>query len=79
MSRFENGNRFSGGRRSGARNKLGVRRVPVNVKVQRATAGSSASWVGQGWSTPVSSLALDLITLDPYKVGGTRRDDGCGR
>lgn len=48
----------------------GLRRVPFNVKVPRQTAGSSASWVGEGSPKPVSALAFDQITLGMTKLAG---------
>ena len=48
----------------------GLRRVPFNIKVPRQTAGSSASWVGEGKPKPVSELAFDQITLGMTKLAG---------
>lgn len=48
----------------------GLRRVPFNIKVPRQTAGSSASWVGEGKPKPVSELAFDNITLGHTKLAG---------
>lgn len=48
----------------------GLRRVPFNIKVPRQTAGSSASWVGEGAPKPVSALAFDQITLGSTKLAG---------
>ena len=48
----------------------GLRRVPFNIKVPRQTAGSSASWVGEGAPKPVSELAFDQITLGMTKLAG---------
>lgn len=48
----------------------GLRRVPFNIKVPRQTAGSSASWVGEGAPKPVSALAFDQITLGMTKLAG---------
>ncbi len=47
-----------------------LRRVPFNIKIPRQTAGSSASWVGEGASKPVSALAFDQITLGMTKLAG---------
>lgn len=46
------------------------RRVPLNVKVPRATAGSSVGWVGQSSPMIASSLAFDTVTLDTLKLAG---------
>jgi HK97 family phage major capsid protein/HK97 family phage prohead protease len=48
----------------------GLRNVPFNIKVPRQTAGSSASWVGEGKPKPVSALAFDQITLGSTKLAG---------
>lgn len=48
----------------------GLRRVPFNIKIPRQTAGSSASWVGEGAPKPVSELAFDNITLGHTKLAG---------
>ncbi|NNM75045.1 phage major capsid protein [Enterovirga aerilata] len=48
----------------------GLRRVPFNIKVPRQTAGSSASWVGEGAPKPVSALAFDQIALGSTKLAG---------
>jgi HK97 family phage major capsid protein/HK97 family phage prohead protease len=48
----------------------GLRRVPFNIKIPRQTAGSSAQWVGEGAPKPVSSLALDNVTLGFAKLAG---------
>lgn len=46
----------------------GYRSVPFNVKIPRQTAGSTAGWVGEGLSKPVSSLAFDDITFPWAKI-----------
>lgn len=48
----------------------GMRRVPNNVRVPRATAGAQVSWVGQGRVIPVSAMALDAVALEILKVAG---------
>jgi HK97 family phage major capsid protein len=48
----------------------GLRRVPFNIKIPRQTAGSSASWVGEGAPKPVSALAFDQILLGTTKLAG---------
>ena len=48
----------------------GFRRVPLHSKIPRFTAGSDVGWVGQGSLIAVSSLALDTVTLDLFKLGG---------
>jgi HK97 family phage major capsid protein len=46
----------------------GFRRVPFNIKIPRQTAGSSAGWVGEGASKPVSRLSFDTVTLPWAKI-----------
>ena len=48
----------------------GYRSVPMQTKVQRMTSGSSVSWVGEFKPIPVSTIALDTIELDNYKIAG---------
>lgn len=48
----------------------GLRRVPFNIKVPRATSGASVNWVGEAKVKPVSSMAFDSLTLGFYKVAG---------
>lgn len=43
-------------------------RVPFLVKIPRQTGGASATWVGEGLSKPVSSLAFDSITVPETKI-----------
>lgn len=46
----------------------GLRRVPFNISMPTQTAGSSAQWVGEAQSKPVSSLAFATVTMRPTKV-----------
>lgn len=48
----------------------GLRRVPFNISVPRATGDPSVNWVGEGKVKPVSSMAFDSITLGFAKVAG---------
>jgi HK97 family phage major capsid protein/HK97 family phage prohead protease len=48
----------------------GFRRVPFKIKVPRQTAGAVVNWVGEAKPKPLSSLALDSITLDFFKIAG---------
>lgn len=41
----------------------GLRRVPFNVRIPRQTSGGSAYWVGEGQPKPLTTMALDTITL----------------
>lgn len=47
----------------------GPRRVPMQIRVPRATAGSRSNWVGQAQPIAVSSLALDTIALPSFSLG----------
>jgi HK97 family phage major capsid protein len=46
----------------------GYRTIPFNVRIPRQTAGSTAQWVGEGLSKPVSALAFDAITVPWTKL-----------
>jgi len=48
----------------------GLRRVPFNVQIPRATSGTSAGWVGENAPKPVSTMAFDNITLRWAKAAG---------
>jgi HK97 family phage major capsid protein/HK97 family phage prohead protease len=48
----------------------GLRRVPFNIKIPRATTAASVTWVGEGSAKPVSSMAFDSISLGHTKVAG---------
>lgn len=49
----------------------GLARAPFNVRMARATSGTSADWVGQSAPKPISKMSLDSITLQPLKVVAT--------
>lgn len=46
----------------------GLRRVPFNIKVPRATQNPTGYWVGEGKIKPLSAMAFDSITLTYAKV-----------
>jgi HK97 family phage major capsid protein len=46
----------------------GFRQVPFNVRMALQTAGSTAAWVGEGMSKPVSKLAFDQVTIPEAKM-----------
>lgn len=48
----------------------GLRRVPFNIKVPRATQNPTGYWVGEGKIKPVSSMAFDSVSLGFAKVAG---------
>jgi HK97 family phage prohead protease len=41
----------------------GLRRVPFNVRIPRATGGTTAGWVGEAAPKPLTSMTFDAITL----------------
>ena len=46
----------------------GYRSIPPMTKVPQQTAGSAAYWVGEGKPIPVSSITVDMIELDVFKL-----------
>ncbi len=48
----------------------GMRHAPMNVKIPRATSGSSVAWVGEGRPIPLSALSTDLVMLKIFKLAG---------
>lgn len=48
--------------------KLGLRRIPFNVRLLRMTAGATGYWVGQAAPKPVSKPAMQGDTLVPLKA-----------
>lgn len=48
----------------------GLRRVPFNIQMPRATAGTSMGWVGENAPKPVSNMAFDTVTLRWAKAAG---------
>lgn len=48
----------------------GLRRVPFNVSVPKATGGGAVSWVGQAKPKPVRALAFGTVTLPFAKAAG---------
>jgi HK97 family phage major capsid protein/HK97 family phage prohead protease len=40
-----------------------LRAVPFNVRIPRGTAGGHAYWVGEGQPKPVTSMAMDSVTM----------------
>jgi HK97 family phage major capsid protein len=48
----------------------GMRHVPCQTRIPRATSGSSVGWVGQRSPTPLSALSLDTIELAALKLSG---------
>jgi HK97 family phage major capsid protein/HK97 family phage prohead protease len=48
----------------------GLRRVPFNISIPRATSGTTAGWVGEAAPKPITSMAFDSITLRWAKAAG---------
>jgi len=48
----------------------GLRRVPFNIKIPRATAGTTGNWVGEAAPKPITSMAFDSITMTWAKAAG---------
>jgi HK97 family phage prohead protease len=48
----------------------GLRRVPFNIQIPRATSGTTVGWVGENAPKPVSAMAFDTITLRWSKAAG---------
>lgn len=46
-----------------------VRIVPSNIRLPRATTGTTAGWVGEGKGAPVTNAAQDDISIGDHKVG----------
>lgn len=46
----------------------GLRAVPFNIKVPRATQNPTGYWVGEGKIKPLSAMAFDSVTLGISKV-----------
>jgi HK97 family phage major capsid protein len=49
---------------------LGPRRVPLNCKVPRETAGAIVGWTAEGLPIMVSELSLDTVALGHAQIGG---------
>ena len=48
----------------------GFRKIPFNVRVPRATGGSSVAWVGESLPSPVSDMALETLVFENSKISG---------
>lgn len=48
----------------------GLRQVPFNIQMPRATAGSTMGWVGENAPKPVSNMAFDTVQLRWAKAAG---------
>lgn len=46
-----------------------VRNVPGNIKLLKATTGTSASWIGEGKPAPITNAAFGDLTIGDHKIG----------
>jgi HK97 family phage major capsid protein/HK97 family phage prohead protease len=47
----------------------GVRNVPQNIRIPRATSGTSANWVGEGKAAPITNAAFADLEVGSHKLG----------
>lgn len=47
-----------------------VRNVPSNIKLPKATTGTTASWIGEGKPAPVTNAAFGDLEVGAHKLGG---------
>ena len=47
----------------------GVRNVPQNIRIPRATSGTSASWIGEGKAAPITNAAFADLEVGAHKLG----------
>ncbi len=47
----------------------GVRNVPQNIRIPRATSGTSASWIGEGKPAPITNAAFADLEVGAHKLG----------
>lgn len=47
-----------------------LRRVPFNIQMPRATAGTTMGWVGEGAPKPVSNMSFETVQLRWAKAAG---------
>lgn len=46
-----------------------VRQVPSNIRLPRATTGTTAGWIGEGKAAPITNAAQDDINVGDHKIG----------
>ena len=49
--------------------KLTPRQVPQNIRIPKATSGTTASWIGEGKAAPVTNAAFGDIDVGEHKIG----------
>lgn len=47
-----------------------LRAVPSNIRIPRATTGTTAGWVGEGKAAPVTNAAFGDLVVGEHKLGG---------
>lgn len=47
----------------------GVRNVPQNIRIPRATSGTTANWIGEGKPAPVTNAAFSDLEVGAHKLG----------
>lgn len=47
----------------------GVRNVPQNIRIPRATSGTSANWIGEGKAAPITNAAFGDLEVGSHKLG----------
>lgn len=49
--------------------KLTPRIVPQNIRIPKATSGTTASWIGEGKAAPVTNAAFSDMEVGEHKIG----------
>lgn len=49
--------------------RLTLRNVPENIRMPRATSGTSAGWIGEGKAAPVTNAAFSDLEVGAHKLG----------
>lgn len=47
-----------------------VRQVPPNIRLPKATTGTTASWIGEGKPAPITNAAFGDLEVGEHKIGG---------
>lgn len=50
--------------------RLQLRNVPMNIRLPKATSGTSANWIGEGKAAPLTNAAFGDMEIGEHKVGG---------
>lgn len=49
--------------------KLTPRQVPANIRIPKATSGTTANWIGEGKAAPVTNAAFGDLEVGDHKIG----------